>query len=219
MARMAGQIDRMDMQPSADPFGVTSIEALESLYDTPTEIVRNKVGDRVDAATARFIAASPFVLLATQGSRGIHVTPRGDPAGFVEVADPHTLILPDRRGNNRIDGLRDIIENDRVGLLFLVPGCGETLRVHGHASITTDPTMRARHMAQGKLPASLVVVRVTSLFMQCAKAVMRSRLWDGRARPEGLPSMGQLIASQVPGLVDARTLDGYYPEQIRSRMY
>lgn len=209
----------MDMQPAHDPFGVTSIDALETLYDTPTELVRNKVGARVDAVTARFIAASPFLLLATQGARGIHITPRGDPAGFVEVADPHTLILPDRRGNNRIDGLRDILEDDRIALLFMVPGCGETLRVHGHARITTDPAMRARHIAQGKPPTSLIVVRVTSLFMQCAKAVMRSKLWDGRARPEGLPSMGQLMASQVPGLVDAPTMDSEYPERMRSRMY
>jgi len=219
MRRLRGQIGRMDMQPGHDPFGINSLEALEALYDTPTEVVRNKVGDRIDPVTARFIAASPFLLLATQGARGIHVTPRGDPAGFVEVTDEHTLIIPDRRGNNRIDGLRDILEDDRVALLFLVPGGGETLRVHGHARITTDPTLRARHVAQGKEPTSLLVVRVTSLFMQCAKAIMRSKLWDGRKRPEGLPTMGQLIASQVPGLVDAPTLDGYYPEQIRSRMY
>ena len=209
----------MDMQPVSDPFGVTTIEALEALYGTPTEVARKKVGDRVDAATTRFIAASPFVLLGTQGGRGIHVTPRGDAAGFVEVADPYTLIIPDRRGNNRIDALRDIMENDRVSLLFLVPGGGETLRVHGHARITTDPVMRARHVAQGKEPTSLLVVRVTSLFMQCAKAIMRSKLWDGRVRPEGLPTMGQLIASQVPGLVDPPTMDGTYPEQLRSRMY
>ena len=209
----------MDMQPAADPFAVTSIDALEALYDTPTQVVRNKVGDRIDPVTARFIAASPFMLLATQGTRGIHITPRGDPAGFVAVPDPHTLIIPDRRGNNRIDALRDIMEDDRVSLLFLVPGGGETLRVHGQARITTDPALRAQHVAQGKQPTSLLVVRVTSLFMQCAKAIMRSKLWDGRGRPDGLPSMGQLIASQVPGLVDAPVLDQTYPEQIRSRMY
>ena len=207
------------MQTSSDPFGVTSIEALEALYDTPTEVVRKKVGDHIDPATARFIAASPFVLLGTQGQRGLHITPRGDPAGFVEVVDEHTLIIPDRRGNNRIDALRDIMEDDRVSLLFLVPGGGETLRVHGHARITTDPALRARHVAQGKEPTSLLVVRVTSLFMQCAKAIMRSKLWDGRKRPDGLPTMGQLIASQVPGLVQAATVDSTYPEQIRSRMY
>ena len=209
----------MDTQPAADPFAVTSAEALAALYDAPSELVRNKEGTRIDPMTARFIAACPFVLLGTQGSRGIHVTPRGDPPGFVEVLDEHRLALPDRRGNNRIDALRDILEDDRVSLLFLVPGCGDTLRVHGHARITTDPALRARHAAQGKLPATVLVIRVTSLFMQCAKAIMRSQLWDGRKRPEGLPTMGQLIASQVPGLVDAPALDSTYPEQIRSRMY
>ena len=218
-AQRRGQIGDMDMPPSPDPFGIDSLDALESLYDTPSELVRGKVGGRIDAVTARFIAASPFVLLGTQGQRGIHITPRGDPAGFVAVVDEQTLILPDRRGNNRIDALRDILEDDRVSLLIMVPGGGETLRVHGHARITTDPALRARHVAQGREPTSLLVIRVTSLFMQCAKALMRSKLWDGRARPEGLPSMGQLMASQVPGLVESASMDSTYPERIRSTMY
>ncbi len=207
------------MQPPADPFAVTSLDALRDLYGAPLEVAKNKSTHRIDMATRQFIAASPFVLLGTSGARGIHITPRGDEPGFVEVVDETTLVLPDRRGNNRLDGLQDILEDDRVSLLFLVPGAGETLRVHGHARITTDPAMRARHVAQGKEPTTLLVVSVTELFMQCAKAMMRSRLWDGRGRPEGLPTMGQLLASQTPGRIEASTVDSSYTERLRSTMY
>jgi PPOX class probable FMN-dependent enzyme len=203
----------------SDPHAVTSLEALEALYDAPSALVRNKAGDRVDLRTAAFIAASPFVLLGTNGARGIHITPRGDAPGFVTVADERTLILPDRRGNNRLDGLRDLLEDPRVSLLFLVPGVAETLRVHGTARITTDPALRAAHVAQGKEPATLLVVTVRELFMQCGKALMRSRLWEGRAKPAGLPSMGELLAAQMKGGVDAAEVDASYPERIKATMY
>lgn len=202
-----------------DPHAVTSLEALEALYAAPSELVKNKATDRVDARTAAFITASPFVLLGTSGARGIHITPRGDAPGFVTVADERTLILPDRRGNNRLDALRDILEDDRVSLLFLVPGVGETLRVHGTARITTDPALRAAHIAQGKEPATLLVVSVRELFMQCAKALMRSRLWEGRTRPAEVPSMGELLAAQTPGRVTAAQVDADYPERMRTTMY
>jgi PPOX class probable FMN-dependent enzyme len=202
-----------------DPHAVTSLAALEALYAAPSELAKNKATDRVDARTAAFIAASPFVLLGTSGARGIHITPRGDAPGFVTLADERTLILPDRRGNNRLDALRDILEDDRVSLLFLVPGVGETLRVHGTARITTDPALRAAHVAQGKEPATLLVVSVRELFMQCAKALMRSRLWEGRTRPAEVPSMGELLAAQTPGRVTAAHVDADYPERMRTTMY
>jgi PPOX class probable FMN-dependent enzyme len=202
-----------------DPHAVTSLAALEALYAAPSELAKNKATDRVDARTAAFIAASPFVLLGTSGARGIHITPRGDAPGFVTLADERTLILPDRRGNNRLDALRDILEDDRVSLLFLVPGVGETLRVHGTARITTDPALRAAHVAQGKEPATLLVVSVRELFMQCAKALMRSRLWEGRTRPAEVPSMGELLAAQTPGRVTAAQVDADYPERMRTTMY
>ncbi len=215
---MGGRLVAMDMQPAPDPFAVTSIEALSALYDAPSELVLTKTTDHIGATTRRFIEASPFVLLGTSGARGIHITPRGDAPGFVEILNETTLIVPDRRGNNRLDGLRDILEDNRVSLLFLVPGAAETLRVHGTARITTDPAMRARHVAQGKEPASLLVVSVREVFMQCAKALMRSKLWDKRGRPDGLPSMGQLMAGMVPGR-EAAVIDNDYPERMRSTMY
>jgi PPOX class probable FMN-dependent enzyme len=203
----------------SDPHAVTSLEALEALYDAPSALVLHKAGDRVDPRTAAFIAASPFLLLGTNGARGIHVTPRGDAPGFVTVANDRTLILPDRRGNNRLDGLRDLLEDPRISLLFLVPGVAETLRVHGTARITTDPALRAAHVAQGKEPATLLVVTVRELFMQCGKALMRSRLWAGRAKPDGVPSMGELLAAQMKGGVDAAEVDASYPERIKATMY
>src|SRR5690349_19294481 len=121
----------MDTLPPADHFAVTTPEQLAALYEPPRELVLRKVTDRLDPKTLAFIAASPFCLLSTAGARGVHCTPRGDAPGFVAALDDRTLALPDRRGNNRLDGLRDIVENPQVALLFLVPGIGEALRVNG----------------------------------------------------------------------------------------
>lgn len=206
----------MDMPP--DPFAVTSLAALEALYAAPSELVRRKAGTRIGPETAAFLAASPFCLLATSGPEGLHVTPRGDAPGFVAVADERTLILPDRRGNNRLDALRDILHDPRVALLFLVPGAAETLRVHGTARITTDPALRARHAADGKEPATLLVVAVESLFMQCGKALIRSRLWEGRPRAE-VPTLGRLVAEHTAGRADGAALDARLPAAYRETLY
>jgi PPOX class probable FMN-dependent enzyme len=208
----------MDSIPT-DPFAVSSLEALSRIYPEPSELVLNKASDRIGPATRAFLAASPFCLLGTVGPQGPHVTPRGDGPGFVEVLDERTLVLPDRRGNNRLDALRDILHDPRVALLFLVPGASETLRVHGRARITTDPALRARHAAQGKEPATLLVVSVESLFMQCGKAVIRSRLWDGRPKPEGVPTLGRLVAEHSAGRFDGEVLDAGMPEAYRNRLY
>ncbi|MFL1464259.1 MSMEG_1061 family FMN-dependent PPOX-type flavoprotein [Roseococcus sp. DSY-14] len=202
-----------------DPHAVTTPAQLEALYAAPTELVRNKVGRRLDAPTRAFIAAAPFVLLGTVGAEGPHVTPRGDAPGFVAAPDDATLLLPDRRGNNRLDALRDILHDPRVALLFLVPGAGEALRVHGTATITADPALRAAHAAQGKPPTTLLRVAVTSLFMQCAKSVMRSGLWEGRARPAGLPTLGALLAAHMEGRLDGAALDARMPETYAQTMY
>jgi len=209
----------MDAPLPTDPFAISSLAALETLYAQPSDLVRNKATDRLDAASRAFIAASPFLLLGTSGARGLHVTPRGDAPGFVEVLDDTTLAIPDRRGNNRLDALRDLLEDDRVSLLFLVPGVGETLRVHGRARITTDPALRARHVAQGREPTTMLVVRVQELFMQCAKALMRSRLWAATPRPAAVPTMGQLLESQSRGRVEAMAVDADYEQRIRATMY
>jgi hypothetical protein len=180
--------------------------------------VRHKAGTRIGPETAAFLAASPFCLLATSGPDGLHVTPRGDAPGFVALADERTLILPDRRGNNRLDGLRDILHDPRVALLFLVPGASETLRVHGTARITTDPALRARHAADGKEPATLLVVAVESLFMQCGEALIRSRLWEGRPRA-AVPTLGRLVAEHTAGRAGGAALDARLPDAYRETLY
>ncbi|MBX9698736.1 MAG: pyridoxamine 5'-phosphate oxidase family protein [Acetobacteraceae bacterium] len=211
----------MDTLPptTLDPHAVTTLEDLARLYDAPRELVLKKVTDRLQAPTLRFIGLSPFCLLATSGSKGVHCTPRGDAPGFVAALDDRTLALPDRRGNNRLDGLRDIIENPEVALLFLVPGAGEALRVNGTARITADPALRERFVAQGKAPATVILVAVREVYMQCAKSIMRSKLWDGRARPAGLPSMGELLAAHTGGAVQPATYDVEAPQRLLDTMY
>lgn len=204
---------------ATDPHAVTSLAALEALYPAPSEVARNKAGDRMGAATRAFIAASPFCLLATTGGGGLHVTPRGDAPGFATVADDHTLVLPDQRGNNRLDALRDILNDPRVALLFLVPGAGETLCLHGRARITTDPMLRAAHAADGKEPATLLVVAVETVFMQCAKALIRSRLRAGASRPGGLPTLGVLVADHTAGRHGGAALDARIPAAYRDTLY
>ncbi|WP_135470647.1 pyridoxamine 5'-phosphate oxidase family protein [Crenalkalicoccus roseus] len=208
----------MDTLP-ADPHAVTTPEQLAALYDPPRELVLQKVTDRLDAPTLAFIAASPFCLLATSGARGVHCTPRGDAPGFVAALDEHTLALPDRRGNNRLDGLRDVLENPAVALLFLIPGVGETLRVNGRARITADPALRGRFLAQGRPPATVLLVTVREVYMQCAKALLRSRLWEGRPRPAGVPSMGELLAAHTRGRVEPAGYDAEAPARLASTLY
>jgi len=202
-----------------DPHAITDLAALEALYDPVLEVARTKSTAKLDDPTRAFIAASPFCLLGTNGARGLHITPRGDAPGFVEVLEGDCLMLPDRRGNNRLDGLRDILENNRVSLLFLVPGVNETLRVHGTATISTDPQLRARCVAQGKTPITVLIVQVQEIFMQCAKALMRSALWDGRGRPAGVPTMGQLMAAHKKGEIDPAIYDRDAPARLEANMY
>lgn len=209
----------MDAALPADPFAVTTLDDLARLYAQPLEGPLLKVTDRLDATARAFVAASPFCILSTFGPRGAHGTPRGDAPGFVTVLDEVTLALPDRRGNNRLDALKDIVANPEVALLFLVPGVGETLRVNGTARITADPALRARFTAQGKDPATVILISVRELYMHCAKAMMRSGLWAGRPRPEGVPTAGQLLAAHTRGHIEATSYDLAASERLRSTMY
>ncbi|MBR0683668.1 flavin-nucleotide-binding protein [Roseomonas eburnea] len=211
----------MDTQaPTSDAFAVTTESQLRALYGEALDGAVKKVAHRIEATARAWIAASPFCILSTVGARGVHATPRGDAPGFVAVEPDGTLIIPDRRGNNRLDGLRDILEDPRVSVIFFVPGASEVLRVHGTARITADPALCARFVERGKAPTTVLVVTVTELFMQCAKSIMRSRLWDGKARPDGLPTMGQLIAShRGDGELDATAYDRDAPERLKQTMY
>ncbi|TCZ63531.1 MSMEG_1061 family FMN-dependent PPOX-type flavoprotein [Roseicella aquatilis] len=203
-----------------DPHAVDTPERLAALYEPPHPRFSAKVTDRLEATSRAFIAASPFCILATGGTRGPHASPRGDAPGFVLPLDDHTLALPDRRGNNRLDALRDILENSQVALLFLIPGVGETLRVHGTARITADPALRARLTVQDRAPTTVLLVAVREVYAHCAKAVLRSALWDGRERPPGVPTNGEMIAAHTAGgVIDPSRYEAEYQTRIRAQMY
>ncbi|MBR0656570.1 MSMEG_1061 family FMN-dependent PPOX-type flavoprotein [Plastoroseomonas arctica] len=192
----------MDTHSHPDPFAVTSLEALSALYGEVAERSNKKVTTALDDTARRFIAGSPFCILATTSSRGLRATPRGDAPGFVATLEDGTLALPDRRGNNRIEALRDIVETGGIALLFLVPGSNETLRINGTARLTTDPTLRAQLAYKGVEPATVILVTVAEVYMQCGRALLRSGIWAGREKPAGVPSAGEMIAAHTGGLVD-----------------
>ncbi|HET7801835.1 MAG TPA: MSMEG_1061 family FMN-dependent PPOX-type flavoprotein [Humibacillus xanthopallidus] len=185
----------MSSQPPDDPCIVTSLERLLEVYPlSPAPNSLAKESPTILPTHARVIAASPFCVIATVGDGGLDQSPRGDAPGFVTVRDERTLVVPDRRGNNRLDTLRNIVADPRVGLLFLVPGVGEELRVRGTAVVSTDPAELARHEVRGIRPASVLVVTVERVYFQCARAVKRSRLWDNAAHvdQDAVPSAGQM---------------------------
>ena len=200
---------------------VRTLVELELLYSEPVATSITKEVDHLTNLHCEYIAASPFVLVATSGPDGMDCSPRGDPAGFVHIADPHTLMLPDRRGNNRLDTLRNLIADPRIGLLFLVPGVGVTLRVNGTAQLTTDFPLRQQFEIDGKLPATVIVVSVASVYTQCPKALIRARLWDTTLHrdPADLPSVGQIMEAITAGEFDGKAHDDAYPERVRTTIY
>lgn len=204
-----------------DPHRVDRVETLEALYEAPLQRALDKELDHVSPAYRAFIDAAPFFALATSGPEGLDCSPRGDPAGFVDVVDPRTLLIPDRRGNNRLDSLRNIVRDPRVALLFLIPGVGETLRVAGRAEIRTDPDLRARFAIRDRRPAVVLRVAVERVYYQCPKALVRSRLWDPGAHVERsrLPSSGEMLAAASPGPFDAAAHDRDYPAHLRRTIY
>lgn len=204
-----------------DPHRVENLSELKDLYGTPNPNSLVKERDRLTDHYRAFVAAAPFVVLATSGPNGLDCSPRGDPPGFVAVEDDRTLLLPDRRGNNRIDSLRNIISDPRVALFFLIPGKGETLRVSGDAEIRTDPDLLARFETSGKLPRSVLRIRIRRVYFQCQKALARSKLWqpDHWADPSALPSAGQILGALTAGGVDGEAYDAEYPARMQREIY
>lgn len=178
---------------------IETSEQLRTLYSTPSERAQRKQLGTLDDHCRRFVALSPFVVLASSGPDGADATPRGGPKGFVHVADARTLLLPDWPGNNRLDSLTNILTNPDVGLLFLIPGVDETLRVNGSAEVRTDATLRERFCMDGRLPTTVLVISVHEAFLHCAKAFMWSRLWDENAKLErtALPTLGEMLKAQL----------------------
>jgi len=206
---------------TAQDHAITTEAALRDLYGEPVERARIKVIDHVDQHCRDFIALSPFLILASGASTGFDCSPKGDPAGFVQVPDDKTLLIPDRRGNNRIDGLINLIEDPRVGLIFLVPGVNETLRVNGRATISADPTLTGRFLVRGKAPITVLVVHVEEAFIHCAKALVRSELWnpDVRVERDCLPSTGRMLSDHTGGAVDPVAYDAELIERHQRELY
>jgi PPOX class probable FMN-dependent enzyme len=200
---------------------IRTVAELEALYDAPVPTsITKEVGHLTDLHRA-YVEASPFVIVATSGPGGVDCSPRGDPPGFVRVADERTLLMPDRRGNNRLDTLRNLVVDPRIGLLFLVPGVGVTLRVNGTAELSTDAGLRESFAIDGKLPATVIVVTTTAVYTQCPKALIRSHLWDAERHRDAseLPTTGEIMELITAGGFDGKAFDAVYPERIRETIY
>lgn len=209
------------MRITTDTHAITNPTQLAALFGEVGKASIRKEVAFVHPHYRALIAASPFAVLATAGPEGLDASPRGDAPGFVQLQDDTTLLLPERRGNNRVDSLRNILADPRVALLFLIPGVGETLRVNGQAAITTAPEMLARFVVQGQLPKCVIVVKVEAVFFQCARAIQRSGLWqppaaDARSR---LPSTGTMLAALTASSIDGETYDRELADRQRATLY
>ncbi|MGZ3450962.1 MAG: pyridoxamine 5'-phosphate oxidase family protein [Polyangiales bacterium] len=183
---------------------------LRALLGQPTAIVCAKVSDRLNALTRKFIEASPFICLATSGRDGsCDVSPRGDPPGFVRILDDHTLLMPERPGNRMADSLRNILANPHVGVLFVIPGVGDSFRVNGRATLTTDEALLAGSIVEGKVPRLGILIDVEEAYTQCSKAFLRSHLWEPERFIDraSLPTNGEIHNLLSGGEVDAEKYD------------
>ena len=206
--------------PSGDNL-ITTLDALEAIYGESPEASLKKEISVISDEYRSFIEAAPFVVMATVGPEGLDCSPRGDPAGFVRVADNRTVMIPDRRGNNRVDSLRNIVRDPRISLLFLIPGIGETIRINGTAQVSVDPDLRDSFTMNGKVPASVVVVTVGSIYYQCPKALVRSKLWapESIVARDQLPTSGQILQAITKGEIDGDAYDRAYPQRIKDTIY
>lgn len=203
---------------------IDSTNALEEVYGPAIPGALWKEIDHINEHYQRFIEKSPFLILATYGTKGIDCSPRGDPPGFVRVVNEKCIQMPDRRGNNRLDSLRNIIENPEVGLIFLIPNIGETIRLSGKAQIIVDDELCESFAMQGKPAASVISIDVEKVYFQCPKALVRSKLWssDSHVERSELPSTGEMIktfAAMNNVDFDGKAYDAEYPERIRKTIY
>ena len=200
---------------------ISTIEQLEAIYGFPGDASTVKVADRVTPPYRVLIEKSPFAALATSGPEGLDCSPRGDLAGFVRIQDETTLMMPDRRGNNRVDSLRNIVRDPRVALLFLIPGAGTTLRINGRAHLSADPELLASFATEGKAPRSVIVMQIEELYFQCARAIVRSDLWnpDKRIDPKTPPTPGQILAGMSDNRVGGEKYDKEWPARAAQTLW
>lgn len=201
---------------------ITSLDQLEKLYlPAPAAASTAKVAHAMTPHYRRLIEASPFAALATIGPEGVDCSPRGDKPGFVRIHDDRTLIMPDRRGNNRIDSLRNIVRDPRCAFLFLIPGSGTTLRVNGRAHLSIDPDLLESFAVDEKPPRSVIVLEIDELYFQCARAIIRSELWNPERHidPASLPTPGEILAGMTENQVGGEGYDKAWPERARQTMW
>jgi len=200
---------------------IETVEELEALYGTPSEPSLVKEVPALIAEYRALIEASPFVALATCGPEGLDCSPRGDFAGFVRIHDERTLMMPDRRGNNRVDSLKNIVRDPRVALLFLIPGSGTTFRVNGTAKLSTDPDLLESFAVDGKAPRSVIVMTIETAYFQCARAIIRSDLWNPEKHVDAkaLPTPGKILAATTQNRVGGEAYDKEWPARAKTSMW
>jgi uncharacterized protein len=210
------------MDDNGQNYTIATTAQLESLYsDAPYGPAVFKEADHITSQYRKLIEAAPFCVIATSGPEGLDCSPRGDPPGFVRVVDAHTLIIPDRRGNNRIDSLRNLVRDPRISLLFLIPGVGETMRVNGRAAISTDPKLTESFVMNGKVPKCVLIVTVERAYFQCTKAIIRAKLWDPASKVDRktLPTSGSILAELTDGKMGGPEHDRLAPQRVKETIY
>jgi uncharacterized protein len=201
---------------------VTTRDQLLSLFGPVSSLAAIKAIPRLDEHCRRFIALSPFLVIGSSDPQGrADTSPKGDPPGFVQVLDERTLAIPDRPGNNRIDTLRNIVENPEVAVIFFVPGVDETLRINGRAKLSTDPALLARMEVQGKRPILAIVIELREAYLHCAKALKRSKLWDPATKIErsALPTLGKMILDQAKSSDSLPEVEARIEHAYREKLY
>ena len=198
--------------------GIEKIEGLEAVYGKPGTASLRKVANRLTPLYRQWIMASRFCVLSTVGPNGTDGSPRGDDGPVVMEINERTLAMPDWRGNNRMDSLRNIVSDGRVSLMFMVPGSDTVVRVNGMAKVTTDETMRARFDDRGRLPRSVIVIAISEIYTQCSRAPMRAGLW-ARDDSEGLPTVGQILAEQTDGEEGGADYDAAWAQRAAKTMW
>ena len=200
---------------------ITTIDELEALYGQPGETSTVKEADWLTPQYRTLMEASPFVALATAGPEGLDCSPRGDAGQAVRIVDDRTVMMPDRRGNNRCDSLRNIVRDERVALLFLIPGSGTTLRLNGTAHLSVDPQLLASFAVKGQAPRSVIVIAIQRVYFQCARAIVRSELWNPERHvdPASLPTPGDILAAMSQARVGGRAYDEEWPERAAKTLW
>lgn len=198
---------------------IDSIDGLEALYGRPVSAALRKVAPRLTPLYRRWIMSSRFCIVSTVGPNGTDGSPRGDEGPVVAELDPATLALPDWRGNNRLDTLRNVVEDGRISLLFMVPGSNTVVRVNGTARLTDDAALRARFDKDGRQPATVIVIAIAEIYTQCARAPMRARLWSGDDESQGVPSVGEILAEQTAGAEGGTAYDAAWPARAAKTLW